>query len=66
MGLSDIRKGERNSVMKELEEAKKIIKKFMRFTPIIGQVAFYHEEWEETIKLAKNFIKKNETIEEKD
>lgn len=52
--------------MKELEEAKKIIKKFMRFTPIIGQVAFYHEEWEDTIILAKNFIKKNETIEEKD
>ena len=51
--------------MKELEEAKKIIEKFMRFTPIIGQVAFYHEEWEETIKLAKNFIK-NETIVEKD
>ena len=42
-----------------LSKAKEIIRKFLRFEPVIGHVSFYHEEWENTKKTAEQFLKKS-------
>lgn len=40
----------------KLGKSIEIIKKFIRFDPVIGHVSFYHEEWENTKKTAEQFL----------
>lgn len=42
----------------DLDEAKEIIKEYMRFEPMIGTCAFYSEEYEKTKKKAEVLLKK--------
>lgn len=39
-----------------LVKAKEIIKKYMRFKPVVGGVQYYHEEYEQTEKEAEQFL----------
>lgn len=41
----------------ELDEAKEIIREYMRFAPMIGTCSFYSEEYEQTKKKAEAFLK---------
>ena len=50
-------KQENKQLEKQLEQAKKIIKEYMRFESMIGTCAFYSEEYEKTKKKAKQFLK---------
>ena len=45
---------------KQLEQAKEIIKEYMRFETMIGTCAFYSEEYEKTKKKAEQFLKESE------
>lgn len=42
---------------RKLNRAKRIIKEYMRFEPMIGTCSFYSEEYERTKKKAKDFLK---------
>lgn len=48
---------ENKELRKQLEQAKEIIKEYMRFETMIGTCAFYSEEYEKTKKKAEQFIK---------
>lgn len=41
----------------KLDEAKEIIREYMRFAPMIGTCSFYSEEYEQTKKKAEAFLK---------
>lgn len=40
----------------DLCKAKEIIKKYMRFKPVVGGVQYYHEEYKQTEKEAEQFL----------
>ena len=44
----------------QLEQAREIIKEYMRFETMIGTCAFYSEEYEKTKKKAEQFLKEND------
>lgn len=45
---------------KDLQKAKEIIKKYMRFKPVVGGVQYYYEEYSKTEKEAEQFLKDSE------
>ena len=48
---------DKSEVIGQLTKAKEIIKKYMRFKPVVGGVQYYHEEYEQTEKEAEQFLK---------
>lgn len=54
---------DKSEVIGQLTKAKEIIKKYMRFKPVVGGVQYYHEEYEQTEKEAEQFL---EEIKEND
>ena len=48
---------DKSEVIGKLTKAIEIIKKYMRFKPVVGGVQYYHEEYSKTEKEAKQFLK---------
>lgn len=45
---------------KQLITAGEIIKAFMNFKPVVGNVVYYHEEYEKVYKQAESFLEEVE------